>query len=328
MLKIDFSNLIDNRLSYDIESSKPIVNVLAKNGKFQIRQSAVLTSVVKDDTLFADLPVMEENVYLNIPKIPFVIFKYISLFFREVYTKDKTEATAMVFYDKTVNEFTIFVPAQKNSSAASNYEREKDPQYAQLIKEQLLVMVAHSHPWATATGPNPSGTDNNDEKESILYMILGNVEKIPTVTLSTCPNGKRVFLRGTSIFELPEIDRETMLTMIDDCGLPSIYSSLLKNHGTDEELRSIIQDHYEFHEILESNFDQVNVTIPAEWHARCETVKPVNYSTTSTVGQSWREPLGLPEDRYSRNYYTNSSYHQQDLFDDDEVRNFFEEALS
>jgi len=307
---IDTSNFIKNVFSNEIKIETPITNILAKNGKFQVRQTPVITSIIKDDNIFNELPEMQEGIKLNIPKIPFEIFNYMGTFFKKIYEKEKTESALMVFYNDKDSEFIAWAPEQKISSANVTYKRDDDPEYVKMCTENLLVMVAHSHPWKSTAGPSPSGTDNNDEKESLLYMILGNVEEFPTYTISTCPNGKRTYLSFNDIFEIPseEIPRVDKIDLLKDSGIKEdlLFNVFIKN-ATDEELNEFFEINVKGNIIIESLYNP-NADIPEEWFSRCKkdvAVKSYNYNYNynySKYNKPYKAPAALPAP--SPNYET------------------------
>lgn len=271
---LNTEKLISNVLSNSVATAKtPIVNVMAKNGKFKMFRSPVLTSIVQDDTLFADLPEMQPSVTLNIPKLPFHVFEIIGSFFKKVYAKDKTEASCMVFYNRVDDEFIVWPPDQQNSTALSKYQRDDDPAYVEMCSKYILTMVAHSHPWASTYAPSPSGTDNDDEKEPLLYMILSNVDGIPTYTLSTCPNAVRRPLRFDDVFEIPSIvlTREEKYKLLVDQKVlkDSLINKVFMRGATDEEFDAIFNEYadltYLVPKLYTANVDEV----PADWMARC-----------------------------------------------------------
>lgn len=276
---IDTSHYVANRLSYDLSGNFPIMNIVAKNGKFQMRTSRVVTSILKDDTIMSDLPEIEEEVLINIRKIPFHVFEVMGSFFKKIYEKDKTESSLMLFYNEKEDYFNIWPPSQKNSSANSHYLREDDPAFVKMNNENVLVMVAHSHPWASKSAPSPSGTDNNDEKESILYMIMSNVSEIPTYTLSTCPNGKRKLLRFQDVFEVPTeiFSREEKIDMLRPEFSKSLVGEVFLKNATDEELNSVFSEYIDSSIIVEKAYKHCLDEIPENWLKRC-TVNYQNYN--------------------------------------------------
>lgn len=81
-LILDTSSILSNTFSNKmLESTTPITNIVAKNGNFQMRKTPLLTSIVKDDTIFDELPELETSVFLHIPLIPFHVYELIGSFF-------------------------------------------------------------------------------------------------------------------------------------------------------------------------------------------------------------------------------------------------------
>lgn len=221
----------------------------------------------------------------------------LDLFFRKVYAKDKTEASAMVFYNEKDDDFEVWIPSQVNSTANSKYKRAEDPLYLEKCQESMLVMVAHSHPWKSTTPPGPSGTDNNDEKESLLYMILSNVEGVPTYILSTCPNGKRITLRFDTIFELPEMN----LTRAEKIELLKKQKNVESNkildvffeHASEEDFEDFFMDKFDLKSFIDSSYKADVSLIPDCWMDRCSIQAP-------TVNSGWNSAK-----QYNNTYYNN-----------------------
>lgn len=176
--------------------------ITAKNGNFEVRENNILQIVSKFTKELVDLPELKEGINYKLPKIPFSAFCAMLTFFRAVYKRDKTESSLFLFYNKLSSQYILWAPKQQNSTAASTYERGTDPEYLAMCTNNSLVMMAHSHPWKGTT-VTPSGIDNTDEKDSILYLVVGNVEDVPNVYLSTCPGGERKKLPFFSFFENP-----------------------------------------------------------------------------------------------------------------------------
>lgn len=269
---LDTSSMISNVLSFNIDTTTPITNIMAKNGKFQMWKTPLMTTIVKNDAILEDLPEIEESIVLNIPLIPFHVFELMASFFKKIYEKDKTESSIMLFYNEALDNFIIWAPLQENTTANSKYQRDDDPAFVEMCKNNMLVMVAHSHPWAATTAPGPSGTDNNDEKESLLYMIMSNVEKIPTYTLSTCPNAKRIYLNFSTIFEIPNLDitREEKIKMLLATKLPkSKIMNTFYQYASEEDFNEFFNDNIDTKLIVEKCFQHCVDEIPDSWTSRC-----------------------------------------------------------
>ena len=237
------------------KSDKPINYVVAHNGVFEIRKNELGSFIRKVDKI-PRLDSLEEGVYLNIPKIPFEYFNKMVSWFKEIYKLDKTESTIFLFYHKEKG-FKLWVPRQENGSASSNYKREDDKEYNKLISEgYILVMIAHSHPWKS-TSVRPSGIDDRDEKEPILYMVVGNVEEIPVTYCSTCPGGNRMKLNFFDIFENP-----------------------INNENVDNKIKSLLTQHVPEQKIFELYVD-TSYNIPKSWIKKHKARSYTSYRSRS-----------------------------------------------
>lgn len=258
--------------------TKPLKYITAANGNFEIRQSQIGTFTSKIDKI-PNLKEIDEEIKLSIPKISFDIFTKMIAWFREVYKEDGTEATFMVFYDENEGEFIPFIPKQENTGTNSHYLRDEDEEYKTMAEEKILVMVAHSHPWKGSSRPSPSGTDNSDEKEAILYLIANNVEEIPNVYCSTCPGGNRVTVDFFDIFENPFLSRED---------IPEDIKELLKPNLTEKF-------------VFEKYLDVESFEIPKEWSSRAskKTYSRVQPKKVASGYDSWYDNY----DKYDLGYY-------------------------
>ena len=288
------ANLLNNLINYvfsneaeKLKENKPLSYVAASNGMFQIRRSAVMDTVTKANDI-KGLPAMTPGISIKVPKVPLTFFNQMVSFFKKIYETDTTEASLMLFYNKERNEFIPWAPLQVNAGAASNYKRDDDPEYTQMCKDNTLVMVNHSHPWSGS--PSPSSIDNGDEKESLLYMIIGNVKNTPTFYLSTCPGGIRTQLNFFDVFEKPDIGTKY-----------PILDALIEKHIKAEDLIPI--------------FYEPDVEFPQEWLTRCSKRATV---TTTRTGGSYNynySQMGLNDWYDSSAYYgQNGIYSQGSLY--------------
>lgn len=269
-MKLTLSNLIGRYFATGEDykkSEKPLNYIVASNGTFEQRINQLGSFYIKREGI-PNLDNIEEGIHLNIPKIPFDIFNKMIIWFRAIYTKDRTESTFMLFYNEK-NGFIPFIPVQENSSANSKYLRDEDPDYTAMCKDNALVMVAHSHPWKGTSAPGPSATDNADEKEAILYLIANNVEDVPNVYCSTCPGGKRIKLNFFDIFQNPFLERTD---------IPEDVVPYLKNALSEKELFGMY-------------IDKKTTTVPLDWikKHKTKTYTPVqigfaNYGGYQTYG--------------------------------------------
>lgn len=235
-------NYVFARDGKDVKATEnPLTYVVAKNGPMKVIKND-LGAFVKPVKEIPKLEEVKPGVFLDIPKIPFDVFRQQLAWFKAVYKKDKTESTIMVFYNKATNSFLLWAPKQANTTASSRYKRDEDPDYTQMCKDYTLVMVNHSHPWPGGTSVHPSGIDDNDEKEAMLYMVVGNVEGTPNVFVSTCPDGDRMQLSFFDIYENP----------LDTLEMPQEYKDLLKEFMPERE-------------VMRKFSSTEGIDVPAEW---------------------------------------------------------------
>jgi len=146
---------------------KPTNIVVAKNGVFRVVKTPValfITQIaeVKKDQQIPGLPEMKEGVQLLIPKIPFKYWLQTLSFYRDVYNKDKTEASVLFFWnhdnvelpthytDNTPvkgltqdGQLIIYCPRQKNSSGLSDFTG--DGMVNWLREHTTPLLETHSH---------------------------------------------------------------------------------------------------------------------------------------------------------------------------------------
>lgn len=255
--------------------------LIGANGYFKQVESDLVT-IRHKVTSIPDLENLEEGVKVKIDKIPFQLFLQIRMFFKEIYQEFKTESTICVMQNLSDCKYSLFVPEQRNSGANSNYKLGDSPRFLEELKTKRLVMVCHSHPWAS-TSVSPSGTDNNDEKEPILYMILSNVEKIPVYYLSTCDQNTRVQVPFFEVWENP---------------IATIFTSAESN-ANDKEVVARLFAKLNIADILDACV--TDVTIPyAEWKSYVTSATTI---ISGGYGSGYGSSYG--SDYSSRSYYNN-----------------------
>lgn len=201
--------------------------IVGGNGTFEHIESKVISSNIKVDNI-VDLPKVNEGVSFKLPMIPFEIFNTLNEWFKRIYKEYKTESTAFVIYNYATKEYELFIPKQTNGGASSKYDMGEDPAYISYIKGKELVIVAHSHPW-DSKATNPSGVDDADEKEPILYLILGNVSNNkPTYYFSTILNGERKPVELFDVFENPIISSLNFADIDSQMRMSNILTKISK----------------------------------------------------------------------------------------------------
>lgn len=166
--------------------TKSVTYVTAKNGVFKVVKTPVALFKVKQiefESSIPGLPEMEEGVELLIPKIPFRKMAEILSWYRDINTKDKTEASVLFFWnDKDVilpnlpglsaeGKLVTYCPVQKNSAALSDFTQDENVVW--LRQNLSLLLETHSHNSMSAFF---SGTDDANENMNQFYAVWGTVE--------------------------------------------------------------------------------------------------------------------------------------------------------
>lgn len=151
--------------NFNTDNLKKINYVTAANGLFRVEKTPTAifkTKVQEYKKPIPGLQVMTEGPELLIPKIPFKYLQMALSFYRDVNTKDKTEASLLFFWnkdnirlpeeysDKTKvkglladGQLVIYVPRQKNSATLSEFHM--DPMVDWLRTNLALLCETHSH---------------------------------------------------------------------------------------------------------------------------------------------------------------------------------------
>lgn len=113
-----------------------------------------------------------------LPKIPASLMGQIIAFFRTFMTKsEESEALALIYWDKVKQEFFAYVPRQ----TVCKVEIEADLRDCPYDDEERYICYAdiHSHNSMDAFF---SFKDDNDERSTGLYFVLGNLDQFyPTI---------------------------------------------------------------------------------------------------------------------------------------------------
>lgn len=126
----------------------------------------VFTDLVDECPLLDALtPTVSYSVQNKIPKE--LLVEIIGSFYRIV-KRSGDEAAAQIYRKDDTGEYFIYYPKQRISSAQVAYDN--DENLLELRKGNHLVMELHSHNTMSAFW---SGTDDNNENECGLYMVIG-----------------------------------------------------------------------------------------------------------------------------------------------------------
>lgn len=277
--------------------------IVGGNGTFEHIESKVVSSNIKVDNI-VDLPKVDEGISFKLPMIPFEIFNTLNEWFKRIYKEYKTESTAFVVYNYVTKEYELFIPKQTNGGASSKYEMGEDPVYINYIKGKELVIVAHSHPW-DSKATNPSGIDDADEKDPILYLILGNVSNNkPTYYFSTILNGKRTSVELFDVFENPIVSSLNFADIDSQMRMSNILTKISKA------------------DIFEAFMNDLEIPYN-EWKKKCTFTSYNSFSSTFS-GYSGN----LKKYNYGGCTHYGAGYYSNYGFDDYGSREYFDGGFS
>jgi hypothetical protein len=216
--------------------NKPTNIVTAENGVFRVvktpiaifkTQLAETTKVGKTGTATHKIPgtaPMTEGVELSVPKIPFKYWLQVFNFYKDVDTKDKTEASVLFFWNTNdedlPDEYTdgskvkgltidgkliIYCPRQKNSAGLSEFGHDGMVEY--LRKHTTPLLETHSHHTMNAYF---SGTDDANENMNQFYAVYGKIQSAePAFAFRFCSGEHKIECDPTVLFDFPQIKKTT-----------------------------------------------------------------------------------------------------------------------
>lgn len=147
----------------DNEYTKPVTYVTAGNGLFRVRMTPVALYAEKVEdfkTSIPGIPDMEAGVKLLIPKIPMKVAIELLSYYREIYDKDGTECSVLLFwndrdvplpnipgvkaYDGEMSRLVAYCPKQTNSPTLSSFREDMD-QCDWFRAHMTPLCESHSH---------------------------------------------------------------------------------------------------------------------------------------------------------------------------------------
>lgn len=176
-----------------------ILYVVSKEGIFLKKK----VGIVESCTPVTDISIlnpMESFAKLDIPQIPNIAVRAIVGFFKEVYTKYKSEAIVLLYYNQEKGSYRVVAPEQTVSPASLEYTKDLEG-----IPGFDLIGTIHSHSSMSAFH---SGTDDADEASfDGLHITFGNVNSdVISISSSIVVNSKRFKVNADQYLEGVDID--------------------------------------------------------------------------------------------------------------------------
>lgn len=169
--------------------------VLAGNGMFLLKNSGIckcITPISLEEVCISIDPITEEmqqNMEVNLPKIPAKTVWKVKEFFRLVVEKYRAESEINLYYNPETQDYKIHVPDQTVSHGSVNYRRIPTMHLPEMDGYRRVGTI-HSH---CDFGAFHSGTDVHDEADTDgLHVTFGHNHKDEfTITSSIVINGRR-----------------------------------------------------------------------------------------------------------------------------------------
>lgn len=203
---------------------KEVSFVTASNGFFKITKKPIGLFIEKLQDFSIDAPgvgALEAGVHLTVPKIPGKYLIQILSWYRDVNTRDRTEASNLFFWNHnnveipttypdntpvqgmTIDgQLIIYTPKQENTGALSEFHM--DPMVPWLRENTSLYLEIHSHNTMNAFF---SGTDDANENMTQFYAVWGRVmDKEPAFTMRYVVGNTRVIVPMSAAFDIPQME--------------------------------------------------------------------------------------------------------------------------
>ena len=159
-------------------SDKVICMIPAKDGRFYELRKMEQGEFIAPKNNVTDFDDIRAGFTPALPKIPASLMGQIIAFFRAFMTKsEESEALALIYWDKVKQEFFAYVPKQ----TVCKVEIEADLRDCPYDDDERYICYAdiHSHNSMDAFF---SFKDDNDERSTGLYFVLGNLDQFyPTI---------------------------------------------------------------------------------------------------------------------------------------------------
>ena len=176
-----------------LQNPKPIMIIPSQDGKvYEIRNNEIGTFI----TPAASPPELSQIVsgfMPGLPRIPLSTLFVIMSFFKDFAMK-KLEVMVQVLYDTDQEKYVVSVPKQTVSQAHISIDLHDCD-----LNNCIHVMDVHSHHQMEAKF---SQTDDNDERATRLYAVVGRMDKFfPDITLRISNGGKYLEIPSAVMFE-------------------------------------------------------------------------------------------------------------------------------
>ncbi len=159
-------------------SDKTICLIPSRDGRIYELRKTEMGDFIAPKQKIIDFSEVRAGFTPALPLIPREVMGQIISFFRcFMYEREEFEALAHIYWDRELEEYTVFIPRQRVSKARID----ADLRGSALPEERYIHYAdVHSH---NSMAAKFSLTDDEDEKATRLYFVIGHLERFyPSIT--------------------------------------------------------------------------------------------------------------------------------------------------
>lgn len=296
---------------------KEVTYINASNGLFKVTKKPIGLFVEEMqiyETPVTGLAPLEKGVKLSVPKIPGKYAVQFLSWYRDVNTRDRTEASNLVFWNHnnveppthyvdaktgepssevkglTIDgQLVIYTPRQTNSGTLSEFG--DDPMVNWLRENMSIYLEIHSHNTMNAFF---SGTDDANENMTQFYAVWGQVDKdIPAFTMRYVVGDTRVIVPMSYVFDVPQIKQSKTTKVVTETVVVNDYIATEESSELLAEARAMdetVSAPVEKEETVEAFGDfqgpWPQLAYPADWMGQ-HTAEKFQYATGGRYGSTY-----------------------------------------
>ncbi|MFV1457192.1 hypothetical protein [Bacillus mycoides] len=209
----------------------------------------------------------KEGITMLIPRIPFKYWLMTLDFYKDIFTKFRTEASVLFYWnlnDKDIpvdlyndhkdglivdGKLVVYCPKQHNTSTRSTFKNDKLMDWFE--KNYQCIVETHSHHQMDTFF---SGVDNANELQPRCYGVFGRIIEKDEFMLRFCLNGKHALIEPTDVFILPKRVKRTKVATLQECyyvnedGTEELYDSKPTDVANTEEVTGVYENNHTYPE--------------------------------------------------------------------------------
>jgi hypothetical protein len=182
------------------EPSSPLYYLVAANGTFVVKKTAVFSSITRAPTQMIH---QEECLRLSLPRLPEEMVGRIWGFFKDVYERWQGEAVVFLYYAPDNGSFLVSPPPQTlyRHWNKGGWWTEMRVSYGSLPREKGFLKIGDAHSHCELPAFN-SCVDDWDDREDGVRIVMGNVDRErPDLLTSFIVNGTRFRCNPDDVLE-------------------------------------------------------------------------------------------------------------------------------